>query len=232
MSRLSNPNNSRGFSLLEVVIALAVLVIGVSAMAALSATMLTRGRQSKYMSLGGTLASEKIEDLNRWTGTFGTGTSLVDQSDPQICVNAGDTQEGSILADTSNVISCGANTETVFYYDNVSIDVSNSTDCPNPTDGCFAETISASPNGTTSYYTTYHSPDGTIPGGATATPGLPAVSANAPTNLTFHRRWVIEANPVINGVAVAQVRRITVLVTLLDQSVKPGVTFQMSVVRP
>lgn len=226
MSRSSNLRRSRGFSLLEVIIAIAVLVIGVSAMAALSATMLTRGRQSKYMSLGGTLASEKLEDLNRWSGSFAAG---VDTSDPQICVQGTDTSEGSLTADTSTAITCGGNTVTVFYYDNVSIDVTNATDCPNPTDGCFAETISAVSGGNTGYYTTYHSPDGTIPaGGATA----PVSSTISPNNLTFHRRWVIEANPLINGVAVAGVRRITVLVTLTDQTVKPGVTFQMSLVRP
>jgi len=231
MLRFNKSSASRGFSLLEVIIAIAVLVIGVSAMAALSAGMLTRGRQSKYMSLGGTLASEKIEDLNRWTGSF-NNVSGADQSDNQICVNAGDTTEGSLTADVSNVITCGTTpiAETVFYYDNVSIDVTNATDCPNPTDGCFAETISAVSGGTTSYYTTYHSPDGTIPAGGTSP--TPLASSVAPNNLTFHRRWVIEANPVINGVAVSQVRRITVLVTLLDQSVKPGVSFQMSVVRP
>jgi hypothetical protein len=43
---------------------------------------------------------------------------------------------------------------------------------------------------------------------------------------------VIEASPLINGTAVSGIRRVTVLVTLLDQTVQPGVTFQMSIVRP
>jgi hypothetical protein len=57
-------------------------------------------------------------------------------------------------------------------------------------------------------------------------------STVAPTNMTFHRRWVIEASPVIAGTAATGTRRITVSVTLLDQSVKPSANFQMSVVRP
>ena len=44
--------------------------------------------------------------------------------------------------------------------------------------------------------------------------------------MVFHRSWLIESNtPVTN------VRRITVRVTLTDQSVKPGVTTQMSLER-
>jgi hypothetical protein len=43
---------------------------------------------------------------------------------------------------------------------------------------------------------------------------------------------VIEANPVVNGVTITGARRVTVLVTLLDASVYPPVTFQMSTVRP
>jgi hypothetical protein len=43
---------------------------------------------------------------------------------------------------------------------------------------------------------------------------------------------VIEMGPVINGAAVNGVRRITVQVTSLDASVRPGVNFEMSLVRP
>jgi Tfp pilus assembly protein PilV len=207
---------------LEVIIATAVLVIGVSAMAALAAVMLTRGRQSKYMSLGGNLASEKLEDLNRWPPNYVSG---VDQSDPQICVQGADTSEGGLSADTTNTITCGSATGNISYFDNVSIDMTNSTDCPNPSNGCFAETTSTTSNGVTTYLTTYHSPDGTIPGNSTGT--APVQSSTPPSNTTFHRRWLIEANTPVAGT-----KRITVLVTLMDQSVKPGVTFQMSTVRP
>ena len=228
MSRFNSLRAARGFSLLEVVIAISVLVIGVSAMAALSATMLTRGHQSKYISLAGTLASEKLEDLNRLTGAFNAGA---DNSDPNICVPSPAASEGNLATDTSTSITCAGATETIYYYDNVSLDVTNSTDCPNPADGCFAETVSGTSSGSATFFTTFHSPDGTIPNGGIV-PAAPASSATAPTNLTFHRRWVIEANPLINGTAVSGIRRITVLVTLLDQTVQPGVTFQMSIVRP
>jgi hypothetical protein len=45
--------------------------------------------------------------------------------------------------------------------------------------------------------------------------------------VTFHRRWIIEANQPVAGT-----RRVTVLVTLMDATVQPPVNFQMSLVRP
>jgi hypothetical protein len=67
-----------------------------------------------------------------------------------------------------------------------------------------------------------------IPGNAD---GTPITSTTAPTNLVFHRSWLIEGAPIINGTQLTGVRRITVLVTLTDLSVKPGVSTQMSLVR-
>ncbi len=46
-------------------------------------------------------------------------------------------------------------------------------------------------------------------------------------SISFKRRWEIDLNQPVTGV-----RRITVLVTLENQSVQPPVTFQMSMVRP
>jgi hypothetical protein len=50
--------------------------------------------------------------------------------------------------------------------------------------------------------------------------------------MAFHRRWLIEQDPVVNGVTLTGSRRITVLVTLSNLSVRPAVNFQMSTVRP
>jgi Tfp pilus assembly protein PilV len=199
---------------IEVIIATAILVIGVSAMAALGAVMLTRGRQSRYINVAQTLVSEKLEDLNRWN-----------MASPYICVQAGDTSEGSLNPTTlvTQTITCPGTSlaQSVSYYDDISIDFLSGTDCTSVNNGCFAETVY---NGSTlQYQTTYHSPDGVIPGTAT---GIPVTSSTAPSNMTFHRTWLIEANTPEIGT-----RRITVLVTLLDQSVKPSVSFQMSLVR-
>jgi prepilin-type N-terminal cleavage/methylation domain-containing protein len=216
MSRFSNRPRSQGFTLLEVLIAMAILVIGVSAMAALAAVMLTRGRQSRYINVAETLASEKLEDLNHWS-----------TRDPELCVQAGDTSEGSLSTAVTKTITCPGLgvANTINYFDSVSIDFNNGTSCPNPSNGCFAESVAngaANGNGT-QYFTTTHSPSGVIPG---TIGGTPVSSTTPPSNMDFQRNWLIEANTPVNGT-----RRITVLVTMLDQSVQPPVRVQMSLVR-
>jgi prepilin-type N-terminal cleavage/methylation domain-containing protein len=66
MSLCSKRKKESGFSLLEVVIAIAVLAIGLSAMAALIAQSLAGTERARFMALATTLASEKLEDLNRY----------------------------------------------------------------------------------------------------------------------------------------------------------------------
>ncbi len=99
-------DRSRGFTILEVLIATAILIIAVSAMAALSAIMLTRGRQSRYMNVAEALASEKLEDLNRWNINA-----------PAICVQTADTSEGSLTTNVTSSITCpnGTSTGTVAF---------------------------------------------------------------------------------------------------------------------
>lgn len=194
--------------MIETLIALVILTVGVVSMALLGMRTMETSQHSKYMSVAATLASEKLEDLNRWDG-----------DDPQICVPTGSTSVGSLTGDVLQTTTCvGGASLSVPYYDDVSLTLTNNTgDCPNSSTGCFAETVSKD-NGGTVYYTTYHSPDGQI---STVGP-----SNNSPAT-TFHRRWIIEANQPVNGT-----RRITVLVTLMDQTIRPGAVFQMSIVRP
>lgn len=207
----------RGFTMIEVIFAMAVLLIAVSAMAMLAAVMLTRGRQSRYMNVAEALASEKLEDLSRWT-----------IYSPTICMSGTDTSEGSLTTPTVTTVTCAnGNSASVSYYDDVSIDFTSSNgSCGNATDGCFAETVTSTASGSTTYYTTYHSPSGVIPGNPDGTSN-PTSSTTAPSNLVFHRSWLIE-----NNVPVTGLRRVTVKVTLTgDNSVKPGVSVQMSMVR-
>jgi len=203
-----------GFSLMEVMVAIGVLSIGLLSAAVLAARMMSGSTQSKYMSLAAMLASEKLEDLNRWNS-----------DNPQLCVPTGGPSVGSLTEDVLQTTSCiSGSSGTVNYYDDVNLGLSSGADCPGSSAGCFSETMSSISGGNTVYTTTYHSPDGTIT--------TSAASPVAPASSTFHRRWVIESSPTINGSVVTGVRRVTVLVTLSDQSVKPTVTFQMSMVRP
>ena len=229
MFRSTRAASDRGFTLMETLIALIVLTVGVVATAALAARCMSTTRQSKYMSLATELASEKLEDLNRW-----------DVGSPQICVPAGSSSVGSLTSDVLQTTTCPppvsmcsstGNSDVVNYYDDVAINTvvtGSNSPCPSTTYGCFSETVSAIQNGSTVYVTTVHPPSGQIQ-------ALTPASTIPPTLVTFHRRWIIEGNTPVAGVSsicLAGTRRVTVLVTLMDQSVQPTVTFQMSTVRP
>ncbi|MGH9397878.1 MAG: type IV pilus modification PilV family protein [Terriglobia bacterium] len=197
------PAQAAGFTMIEVVTAIFVLTVGLLAVAALTGKMMTTGRQSKYMTVASTLASEKLEDLNRW-----------DPKDPQVCVPTGSTAVGSLTADITQTTVCpppGSASETVSYFDDVTLGA---------TDGAFSETVSTISNGNLVYLTTVHAADGSI---QTSPPSSTPPAAVA----TFHRRWIIEGDAPVAGV-----RRVTVLVTLQDATVQPAVKFQMSMVRP
>jgi len=209
-SRARRLGTDAGFTVLEVLVAIFILTVGVVGVAALSGTMMTTGNRSKYLSLEATLASEKLEDLNHWPA-----------SAAGVCVPTGNTSVGSLTSDVLQNTTCpGGSPVSVAYYDDVNINFFNgSSDCVSSLGGCFAETVASQVSGVTQYTTTYHSPDGTV---------TTATNATAPTNMTFHRRWIIEGNAPVNGV-----RRITVLVTVNTGNIAPfSPTFQMSLVRP
>jgi len=234
MFRSTKSASEKGFTLLETLVALVVLAVGVLATATLAARCMTTARQSKFMSLAAELASEKLEDLSRW-----------DMDDPQVCVPDGSSSVGSLTSDVLQTTTCPAplnqcsstgNSDTVNYYDDISINTvvtGSNSPCPSTTYGCFSETVSTIQSGSTVYVTTVHPPSGQIQ--------TLSASSTAPTLVTFHRRWVIEANTPVAGVSaicLSGTRRVTVLVTLMDKSLYQGssaylpVTFQMSMVRP
>lgn len=197
----------KGFSLLEVVVAIGVVTIGLGGLAALVANSIAAGANSKYASLASTLASEKIEDLERWP-----------TADPNVAVTNG-VSAGSLTADTGPVSVTGADGQTyaVNYYDQVRVSMGG---------GSFAETVTGlNGSGNNTYSTLTIGPQG----------GLPTLSQSttAPTTpVTFDRRWLIELNPTINGNTITGVRRITVWVQSQSDAIQPAVTFQMSTVRP
>jgi hypothetical protein len=138
------------------------------------------------------LASEKLEDLNRWP-----------RVDPH--VDGG----GSLTTDGAS--------GSINYYDD--IDLVNAT-------GQVSETVSSTSGSTTTYTSVIHNATGYVQSSS---------NTAAPTGggiVAFHRRWLIEEDPIVNSITLTGSRRITVLVTLTNQSVKPEVTFQMSLVRP
>ena len=175
-----------GFALVETLIAITILAVGLLGIAALLAQLAGNSTQSRYMSTEALLASEKLDDLNRYP-----------INDPAIAVTNGNTA-GSLTADTTDTVTVGVVTETVDYFDQVRISAGN---------GNMVETVSGKDvNGNTVYTTTTHAPDGSI---TVVTGANPPVATS--DMLTFSRRWVIELNPANQP---AGVRRFTVLVSL------------------
>jgi prepilin-type N-terminal cleavage/methylation domain-containing protein len=221
LARHRSPSEE-GFSLLEVLVAIVVLTIGMMSTALLMANIYKFSVRSRYMALATQLASEELEDLNRWPNNVNSG-----YTDPHIavpvgsdtCGIAGETCIGSLAQDCGSTTTpqCGSNS-AVSYYDSVSLSTQN---------GVMSETYQMACTGSSgngNYVTVNYSPNGLSPNSVSN----PAVcSPNPPTSgMTFDRRWVIEQNEPVVGV-----RRITVLVTLVDLTIQPPVTFQMSMVR-
>src|SRR3984893_11644127 len=199
---LRRPVKQGGFTLIETMVAIAVLTIGLMGAAALMTRMLSDSGRSRYMSVAAILASEKLEDLNRFPA-----------DDPAVVVPSGPTA-GSLTADTSQSVTVGANTETVDYFDVVQLSSGNG--------GISENSRGKDGTGSTVYTTITHQPDGTVV--STVNAALPPVAQDT---VTFNRRWVIEIDQPVVGV-----RRISVLVTLKNPLLSQAVTFQNSMVRP
>jgi len=189
-----NSRGQRGFTLIETLVSVVILTVGLVAVAALMSEMIKNTASSRDMSAATMLASEKLEDLNRFPA-----------ADPAVAVTSGSIV-GSLASDVTQ--------SGVDYFDEVQLSV---------TGGAVAETTtSKDASGNTVYTTITQLPDGTISSAdSTAMPSFPGGA------LMFKRRWIIELNAPVPGV-----RRVTVLVQLVNAQLARPVTFQMSMVRP
>jgi prepilin-type N-terminal cleavage/methylation domain-containing protein len=244
-----------GLTLIEVLVSIAVLSIGLMAAALLMSITYKSSVRSRYVAEAAQLTSEKLEDLGRYPAMVNTsaGTATV-YPDPNIFVPSGATCQyadgttgancvGSITPaltcsgqgnctlnpvstsyspQTISVNEAGAggttsaNSDaavTVYYSDAIYYSTANST---------MQETYQTAGGATPLYTILTFSPNGAAPVVQQNQTSPPSSSTE-----TFDRRWLIEQDQPVAGV-----RRITVLVTLLDQTVQPPVTYQMSMVRP
>jgi len=192
----------RGFTIIETLAAILILTIGLVGMAALMSNMMADSARSRYMSEAAMLASEKLEDLERYPAT-----------DPDVVVASG-AVAGSLTTDETATVTSNGSTDSVDYFDQIQLSSAG---------GTISETSSGKDaSGNTNYTTISHAPDGSITSGVTTSAPPPG-----PDTLVFKRRWTIEKDAPVGGV-----RRITVLVTLTNPVVVQSVTFQMSMVRP
>ncbi len=81
--------NSRGFTIIEVLVSAFILGVGLTAVAGLVGSILAGTTTSEQMTQAATLATEKLEDLNRYPAT-----------DPNVAVTSG-TSAGSLTSDSS-----------------------------------------------------------------------------------------------------------------------------------
>src|SRR5881628_2721726 len=110
---------SGGFTLVEVLLASSVLAIGLLSAGLLAGQMVAGSNRSKYMNAASTLASEKLEDLNRW-----------DVDDPHVCVPT--TTAGSLASNINQTTTCASGASAnVSYYDDVYPNLADGTaTCP------------------------------------------------------------------------------------------------------
>jgi prepilin-type N-terminal cleavage/methylation domain-containing protein len=235
-----------GFSLLEVMVAMIVLTVGLMSGAMLMTHVYKLTSVSRYMALAAQLASEELEDLNRYPNN--TNAPYID---PHIAVPAGSNTcgipgeacVGSLTQDSPPVTIAGT---SVSYYDSVSLaSQSGSGQQYGQMSETYQMPCTGPPDGNGNFVMIPYSPNGAPPvsfnpGNPNNVQQFPALCyASAQTGMTFDRRWVIEQDQPVVGL-----RRITVLVTLDDKSVQmyiappgpgqqppPSITFQMSMVR-
>jgi prepilin-type N-terminal cleavage/methylation domain-containing protein len=188
LKKHSRNQHSRGFTLVEVLVATVILLIGVVSVAGVIGGTLGGTSRSGYMNQAATLATEKLEDLNRYPS-----------ADPDVAAG------GSLTADSIN--------SSIPYYDEIFF---------SPSQGAMSETVGTVVAGATQYQTISYTPDGLI-----TTTAATAAGPSTAGQLAYKRRWIIEQDQPVVGV-----RRVTVLVTLENSTLKPPVTFQMSTVRP
>jgi prepilin-type N-terminal cleavage/methylation domain-containing protein len=167
-----NKRTAQGFSLVEVMVATVILMVGLLGAATLMMRSFRSSVDSKEISIATQLACEKLEDLSRYPS-----------ADPHVTVPGASV--GSLTADIVQNITVGPQTTPINYYDDIYIA---------PTTGSFSDIrtgidpVSGNPN----FTTTQMDPDGNV----VITTGT-AAPANNPN---FKRRWIIEQDNPIVGV--------------------------------
>jgi len=201
----STKRGSRGFTLMEVLISMAVLTVGLIGMAAMVCSTLVFGTNAKYINMANVLASEKLDNLNKWPSTdlnVAPGGSLVG---PSTCA-AGDT-----------------------YCDQVTVSETSGADYITQTQIVFDPVTNTSNPVTT---TIVHTSAGCVDTPANCSVPNPTATGSTFTRRWQITSDPVITDANGNPSTVTGARRITVLVSLANNVSKQPVSFQMSMVRP
>lgn len=202
----------RGFTLVEVLVSMAVLAIGLLSVAALIAGTMEAGTRARFMSMASVLASEKLDSLNKFpSGDLSQSTSTAQNANP--------TDQNLYPGGSLGGTTCAAGNQ---WCDQVTVSESGGADY---------ETETQYSSGTPETVTIVHTSSGCV--GTPATCGVAQPTGGS----TFTRTWLITANPTITAVSggsatATGTRRITVVVTMNSNAFNTPVIFQMSMVRP
>lgn len=196
--------NDGGFTLIETMIAIAILTIGLLGVAAMVTTTASLGTRARYMNMANVLASEKLDGLNKFPATdlnVACTTICGALTGPAVCA--------------SNDIYCDQVTVT-------------------ETGGADYETQTQVVNGADVTTTVVHTNTGCVDTPANCGVAAPAAGAGSTFTRRWMITASPTLSGVTSGsVTIGGARRITVIVTLNNQlTTTTPVTFQMSMVRP
>ena len=189
---------------MEVLVSIAVLTIGLVGMAAMVCSTLVFGANAKYMNMANVLASEKLDNLNKWPSTdpnVAAGGALVG---PNSCA-AGDTYCDQVTV--SQMTGANYVTQSQIVFDPV-----NNTSTPVTT-------------------TIVHTGAGCVDTPANCGVPNPTGGSTFIRRWQITSNPVI-SNSSGTSATVTGARRITVIVNLVNSVAKQPVSFQMSMVRP
>jgi hypothetical protein len=195
--------------MIEVLVSIAILTIGLIGTAAMVCMTMITGTNAKYVNIASVLASDKLDNLNKWPS-----------GDPNV-------QPGGALAGPLNCATGDS------YCDQVTVSEINGADYVTQSQLVF-DPLNPNNPPTPSTTTIVHTLAGCV---NTPTNCGVANPVPGPSDTTFTRRWLITANPVVTNSAGAPTTlsgalRVSVNVTLTDRPTNRPVEFQMSMVRP
>jgi type IV pilus assembly protein PilV len=192
-----------GFTLVEVLVSMAIMTVGLLGVAALIGSTLASGTQARYMNIANVLASEKLDNLNKWPS-----------NDPNVAA-------GGALA---GPVNCAAGDA---YCDQVTVSELSGANYETQTQ----IVVDVNGNPTAATTTIVHTNTGCVDTPANCGVPNPVANGNTFTRRWLITQSPVITDPGGNANTVTGARRITVLVSL-TQAGKLPVNFQMSMVRP